>query len=172
MGWRELFQADCEAMRREGLDRKVFPEGTTVNRIEGPCSRCGAAGSVYSGKFLVWDDTLRTRSASYIGDPCQPGRAFYCTACRETKGMENHRDYPWRENEYLPILRRRLLADPACDAPTEARCPECGHELRVHEATWDSSVDRWEDHRWTVCINPVCAWPGEHGYSSGSYLFG
>ena len=70
------------------------------------------------------------------------------------------------------FLTSEVFLSPAGDPPADGRCPECGHELRVHEATWDSSVDRWEDHQWTVCINPVCAWPGEHSYSSGSYLFG
>lgn len=166
MRWKELFQADSEAMFRLDLTEQTFPEGTKITASGGRCDACGAVGGVYRGAFLRWG----VPGESYAGDPWCVGVASYCRACKAISPIVTYRAYMYDAAGYLPHLRRRLIGTDSAASASVEPCPNCGQATRRFEDSWDDNVDRWEDHAWVVCVNSLCGWDGRHAYNSGSYL--
>jgi hypothetical protein len=166
MIWDDLF-TDCDEMKQRREESRMLPNGMELRWW--PSASCGNCGSL--GVITVRDLSVpnppreNPRDVDFIGYDL-PSVAQFCTYCRTVGAGPPYRYFP---NDYLPILRKRVLSLLSRELPPgEEPCPQC-HGLTCDFFHRWEETERWYSIRWAVCRNADCDWPGQVFMSSGSF---
>ena len=152
MGWEDDLRRICKEMKQGGVERKVLEQLSIPGSIElsrlAPCDVCRYTG-IYTA--MNYD----------AGGLFHMLGATYCPQCEFTSGW-GQTVAEWMGPGFLPVMKQRLIHLPGLlkEVKKDGECPVCKRPQYVCEMDL-GSTEYW-DHTWKVCINPSCAWPGDH----------
>ncbi|MCS7254285.1 MAG: hypothetical protein RMK18_09800 [Armatimonadota bacterium] len=159
--WQMKFAIICERMRCRGeTKRRLLGRGIIVWCPDLECPNCGSKGTFYGDELEY--------GAFY-----ECAFARYCPACKMVYDVIEGKNFAaYRQERFLPIMKRKLLANPQLRAhltKNKGACPVCGGDTYTFHK--DLGVIDYYDNYWTVCVNPNCGWPGTHHeeYEQGPY---